>query len=176
MDPIQEIHLKTERTARLATLGTPGPLIRECWLVIHGYRMLARRFIRPFECLAGENTLIVAPEALSRFYLGTDLTKHREAKVGASWMTREDRLAEIADQQYYLDRVWSHFQNQLAPDTQFHLLGFSQGTATLWRWLQHSRPEAASITFWCGGIPQEFTPEMDEYFKRSEAMLCFCLR
>src|ERR1051325_10016453 len=46
---------------------------------------------------------LVAPEGLSRFYLSERATERR---VGASWMTREDRLAEIADYLGYLDAVY----------------------------------------------------------------------
>jgi len=96
MQPIEEITLKTERTARIALLGRPGPEVRHLWLVLHGYRQLAPYFLRKFAPLARPDTLIAAPEGLSRFYL-----EGYYGKVGASWMTREARLDEIADQISY---------------------------------------------------------------------------
>ena len=43
--------------------------------------------------------LLIAPEGLSRFY-------HEDHEsIGASWMTREERLEEIKDYLMYLDLV-----------------------------------------------------------------------
>jgi hypothetical protein len=61
-------------------------------LVTHGYGQLAKTFIRRFEPIMDAQTLVVAPEGLSRFYWGGF-----DGPVVASWMTREDRLDEIAD-------------------------------------------------------------------------------
>ena len=76
------------------------------WVVCHGYRQLARRFIREFQGIAGAERRIVAPEGLSRFYLDEEGGPHGpEARVGATWMTREDRIAEIDDYVAYLDAL-----------------------------------------------------------------------
>lgn len=165
MPEISEFFIKTERTARVAQLGQPGPGITDCWIVLHGYQMLAGRFIQRFAPLANAQTLIVAPEGLSRFYLPGH--KH----VGASWMTKEDRLHEIEDQWRYLNAVQNQLISQLPPSVRWHLLGFSQGTATVWRWLLHGKPVMHSLTIWTGGVPPESNLDLER--RISAVPLCY---
>jgi len=135
-EAIREVHLEVPRQARLALVGpTPGSegSLEELWIVLHGYRQLARRFLRPFRGLAGPNRLVVAPEGHSRFYLEGAPGPHRSGDpVGASWMTREDREMEIRDYVAYLDRVRDRFAG---PRTRLTVLGFSQGVHTAARWV-----------------------------------------
>ena len=67
---VQEHHLTVTRTARYFTLGQPGPALREVWVVCHGYGQLAEPFLAHFAEVTSPARLIVAPEALSRFYVG----------------------------------------------------------------------------------------------------------
>ena len=101
---VRTVSIAVTRSARLAMLGPEGPGVRELWYVLHGYGQLATPFLGDFRAIDDGSRLIVAPEALSRFYEGDVQTRlHRDAKVGASWMTREDRESEIADYIAYLD-------------------------------------------------------------------------
>jgi len=100
---MQEHHFSTSRSARYFTLGTPEHA-GDLWFVCHGYGQLAARFLERFHPLEAEGRCIVAPEGLSRFYLTESPTERR---VGASWMTREDRLHEIDDYLRYLDGVYA---------------------------------------------------------------------
>ena len=158
----------TRRTARVFRLGEPSAQTREVWLVLHGYRQLAQNFLRRFAPIAAPGRLIVAPEGLSRFYVDGV-----RGKVGASWMTREARELEIADQQIWLDQVLSTLQQQVPPDVRWHLLGFSQGVATAWRWLQQSAFIPEAFTIWAGTIPEEFTPEMEQRMSRMRLTLAY---
>ncbi|MCA1790257.1 MAG: hypothetical protein LC667_10475, partial [Thioalkalivibrio sp.] len=65
------------RTARYRVLGDPASA-REVWFVLHGYRQMAGRFIRRFGPLpgAGRSRAVVAPEALSRFYIEEEVGPH----------------------------------------------------------------------------------------------------
>src|SRR2546425_5855384 len=85
---MQEHQFSTPRSARYFTLGSPQHAA-DVWLVCHGYGQLASRFLERFRPIAAERRCIVAPEGLSRFYL---TESPAERRVGASWMTREDRL------------------------------------------------------------------------------------
>jgi predicted esterase len=153
----QEHRLAVRRRARYFTLGRPGPRIRELWIVCHGYGQLARRFLRSMSPLDDGRRLVVAPEALNRFYLpdpsGSML--HQNAKVGATWMTREDRLAEIEDYVEYLDAVHRDAVRQLDAAVALHVLGFSQGTATATRWLARGETRADRLVLWAGPLPDE---------------------
>jgi len=106
---IEQHHLAVSRTARYSTIGTQGDHVRDAWFVCHGYAQLAAAFARRFESLASPERLVVAPEALSRFYLGDHLRPAGpDAKIGATWMTREDRDIEIRDYVDYLDSLYDH--------------------------------------------------------------------
>ncbi|MDX2063577.1 MAG: phospholipase [Bacteroidia bacterium] len=145
------------RTARYYTLGALGPATREVWFVLHGYGQLARYFLQRFEPIADESRLIVAPEGASRFYL--DVPSY--TRVGASWMTRDDREHDIADQQQYLNAVYSQVLPQGLPTgVRLVVLGFSQGTATAWRWVCAAPAlPVSALVLWAGSIPLEAAPE-----------------
>ena len=150
-----EHHLTVPRTARYEQLGKLSASTRQLWLVAHGYGQLAHYFSRHFQsvqALDPEGTVIVAPEALSRFYLsGTS------GYVGASWMTTADRLNEITDQAAYLDTLLDHLLRACPPDVRVTVLGFSQGTATVSRWLAAKanqwRPH--QLVLWAGDFPAD---------------------
>ncbi|MBS1912869.1 MAG: phospholipase [Bacteroidetes bacterium] len=128
---VTEHHIVVPRTARYAMLGTPTAETKSVWFVCHGYAQLAARFILEFEGVEDSSTLIIAPEGLSRMYL-----RNSAGTVGASWMTREDRLNEIEDYVRYLDAVHDEVMEALrGEDIRVTTLGFSQGTATAGRWI-----------------------------------------
>ena len=98
---MQENHIKIAKTARYFQLAEIGSEIREVWFVCHGYGQHAGYFLKHFECLNNGGRLIVAPEGLSRFYLDGFY-----GRIGASWMTREDRLNDIKDYVLFLDAMY----------------------------------------------------------------------
>ena len=103
---MKERHIRVARTARYYTLGSAGPHLREIWIVCHGIRQLARRFLPRFAELDDGTRLIVAPEGLSRSYLhGPESRPDKPIPIGATWMTREDRENEITDYVEFLDAV-----------------------------------------------------------------------
>ena len=152
---IREHRLIVRRTARYCTLGT-GADARSVWYVLHGYRQLAERFIGKFRALESPGRLIVAPEALNRFYIddARDLTPHGpDSPVGATWMTRHDREAEIEDYVAYLDDLDAALD--LGPDVRRIVLGFSQGAATAARWATRGRVRADRLVLWSGLLPSD---------------------
>jgi predicted esterase len=141
------------RTAHYYVLGTPDASTEELWFVLHGYGQLAEYFIRHFrvltEAAAPARTVVVAPEALNKFYLdGT------HGRVGATWMTKEKRLPEIDDYVNYLNQLYGLIR-PLAPGARVTLLGFSQGTATVSRWLGHLPEAPAQLVLWAGAFPED---------------------
>jgi predicted esterase len=154
---VRECHIAVPRTARYFTIGEPGPAVREVWFACHGYGQLAARFVGHFSDLDDGTRLVVAPEALSRFYLGDAAGPHGpEARVGATWMTREDRLREIDDYVGYLDALYAQTLASLngAP-VRITVLGFSQGTATVSRWLTRGAATAHRLILWGGFLPAD---------------------
>lgn len=150
---MKENHLIVPRTARYFTLGTPGEHLREAWFVCHGYGQLAEYFLRNFRILDDGSRLIVAPEALSRFYLTGAFER-----IGATWMTREDRLNEIHDYVNYLDALYERVLPEIQRErVKVTILGFSQGTATVCRWISRGTVKVDRLILWAGQIP----PELD---------------
>ena len=151
---MQEHSITTSRTARYFTLGMLGPgETRDVWFVCHGYGQLAARFLERFRPLESPERCIVAPEGLSRFYLSESPAERR---VGASWMTRENRLNEIDDYVRYLDAVYA----VVAPppgQRGVTALGFSQGTATVCRWAALGTSRIDRLVLWGGEVP----PDLD---------------
>jgi predicted esterase len=153
-------HLRVQRTARYYTLGGAAAgsdaVPRTIWFVLHGYAQLAGEFIRYFGDLAADDTLLVAPEALNRFYLlGVDKPA-RDRPVGATWMTREDRASEIADYVEYLDALYDDVAAEAAANgATVNVLGFSQGAATATRWITHGRSPVNRLVLWGGLIPPD---------------------
>jgi predicted esterase len=151
-----EHHLEVVKTARYWSIGGPGAEGDGLWIVLHGYKQLARRFLRRFEPIAGPRCEVVAPEALSRFYVERQTGRHGpESVVGATWMTREDRLNEIRDYVRYLDRVADEVA---AERRRLTVLGFSQGAATATRWVVEGRHRPARLLLWGEVLPHDLDP------------------
>lgn len=153
---MSERHIEVPRSARYYVAGEPGPATRDLWFVCHGYGQLARLFLRHFEPLVAAHRAVVAPEALSRFYLGDPEGGHAKARVGATWMTREDRLTEIADYVRYLDAVHREVTRATShPDLHVRVLGFSQGVATACRWVTGGVIRPQELVLWAERLPHD---------------------
>jgi predicted esterase len=145
---MQEHHLSVPRTARYVTFGSAAAEASEVWFGFHGYGQLAPRFASRLSPLDDGRRLIVVPEGLSRFYVDA-----RRGIVGASWMTREDRLHEIDDYVAYLDQLAAAILPTPAPPV--HLLGFSQGSATACRWVERGAIRPVRVLLWGGEVPPD---------------------
>jgi len=156
---VHERHLVVTRSARYAVLGEEVPRPAEVWFVLHGYGQLAARFLPAFEPLADGSRRIYAPEALNRYYTEERAGVHGpDSKVGATWMTREDRLTEIADYVRYLDTLYRHVFAEVARDaSRVVALGFSQGAATAARWAALGGTRIDQLVLWGSGAP----PDLD---------------
>lgn len=143
-------HITVGRSARYYLVGEPSSGITDVWFVCHGYGQLASDFAKEFDCIAASHRLIVVPEALSRFYLDDGSGFHGpDSKVAATWMTREDREAEIADYVSYLDDLYDSIFSRIDRDTvEVTVLGFSQGGATTNRWLTRGKARANRLIMW----------------------------
>ncbi|WP_045687539.1 alpha/beta hydrolase [Hymenobacter sp. AT01-02] len=151
----QEHHFSVTRTARYYQLGELSAATKRVWFVCHGYGQLAAYFIRHFAHLtvADPELVVIAPEGLSRFYLqGTG------GRVGASWMTKEDRLTEIEDYVAYLNQLTTATLPLAAATVQVTVLGFSQGAATVGCWLAHASFRPAHLVLWAGAFPPDMEP------------------
>ena len=124
--------------------------------MLHGYGQLAGDFVKYFADLASVDTMVIAPEALNRFYLvSPDKAPARDRPVGATWMTREDRASDIADYVEYLDALYDDVVRGAPPGADVNVVGFSQGTATATRWITHGNASLHRVVLWGGLLPPE---------------------
>jgi predicted esterase len=153
---VKEHRLVTPRRARYFTIGGGEQPLAESWIVLHGLGQLASVFLAYFRSIATPSRLVVAPEALNRHYImPADGGRTKDAKVGATWMTREDRENEIADYVDYLDNVWRETSQGAGRLT---ALGFSQGVATAARWIAMGQAPVNRFVAWAGQIPPDVDP------------------
>jgi len=144
---IKENIIAVEKSARFFT-NKPSKNIKRFLIVIHGYAQLASDFIEEFKFLDNENTLIVSPEGLSKFYF--------RDKIGASWMTKEDRENEIADYINYLNKVVNMIQNEFdLSESENTLLGFSQGVHTAARYFIKSKFSFNNLILCSSDFPKD---------------------
>ena len=121
---IQKFKIQTTKSARYFQIGEPSSMTKNIWIVLHGYGMLPEYFIKKFECIANKETVIVAPEALNKFYL-----KDNYSRVGSSWMTKVDRHDDIQDNINFLNSIYASLKLDQF-DFKLNVLGFSQGGPT----------------------------------------------
>ncbi|MCC6865945.1 MAG: phospholipase [Ignavibacteria bacterium] len=162
---VEEHHISVFRTARYFKLGKATEHSKDIWIMLHGHRQLAGNFIKHFEELAVNSSVLYAPEALMRIYLKGDY-----GDVGASWMTKEDRESDIKDYVNYLDRL---FFDLIYPEAEqfklkINVLGFSQGSATLCRWLSLGKARVNKAVFWCGSLAHEINYKNYPHLKEVE--------
>ncbi len=156
MTEVSEHHIEVARTARYYRLGQCNRE-GELWYVLHGYRQTAARFLRRFTVLADGSRMVVAPEALNRFYVGSEPGRHGpESIVGATWMTREDREFEIQDYVRYLDAL----RKDIGPVSSTTVLGFSQGVATAARWVVLGKIRPDRLVLWGDYLPPDLDMEV----------------
>jgi predicted esterase len=146
----QSHQIAVQKTAHFYTLGHPSASTKRFWIICHGYGQLASRLIQQFQLLDLEENFILAPEGLHRFYW-----QGFSGEVAASWMTKADRLDDIADYSNYLQQVYEQYLSILPQNIQIILFGFSQGCATQCRWIIAKQPHFNKLVLWGGTLPED---------------------
>lgn len=159
---INQHHLEVQIKAPYYTLNNLTEKTERVWLVFHGYGQLAEYFIKKFEGLDADKNFIIAPQGLSKYYL-----EGVYGRVGASWMTKEDRLTEIENQYSYIDSVLKQFDISNKKLTYF---GFSQGTATMGRYAAHAKIPFDQMIIWAGTFPPDTNPDDWKYLTGDEGI------
>lgn len=143
-------HIDFTFSGRYATLGSPGLQVKELIYVFHGHGQQAQYFIRKFRSIASDNRLIVAPEGLSKYYL-----EGFTGRVGATWMTKEDRETDIQNYVSFLNTLHAHICAGLPSLQKITVIGFSQGAATATRWVNQSTFTVNRFILWAGILPYD---------------------
>jgi predicted esterase len=160
--------------ARYFKLGEINSRTKQIWFVLHGYGQLAEYFIRKFTVLQDHNVCVIAPEGLSHFYLENFQagTGRKNERVGATWMTRENRSIDIQNYLEYLNALYhKEIAQAIIPVS---ILGFSQGSATASRWVMNNQIKFQRLILWSGIFP----PDMDfengkELLKQKEVLMVY---
>ncbi len=148
-----EHRISFEFNGRYEMLGQPSDQTEQLWFVCHGHGQLAKYFIKKFETLNDGKHLIVAPEGLFRYYL-----QGFTGRVGATWMTKEDRASDIQNYLTFLSSVMEEVKQKLSPTVIVTLFGFSQGAATISRFATQTDVAFDRLVLWAGIFPPDLPP------------------
>jgi predicted esterase len=149
---MQEKKIHFQFKARYYQIGEINANTKAIWFVLHGYGQLAQYFIKKFQVLTDKQVCVIAPEGLSRFY-----QEGFYGRVGATWMTKEDRLTDIENYINYLNAVYDEVRKKIQINIPVSVLGFSQGAATATRWVMNKHINFERLILWAGMFP----PDMD---------------
>ena len=150
---IHKFKIQTTKSARYFQIGELSNLTKNIWIVLHGYGMLPEYFIKKFECIANKEAVIVAPEALNKFYL-----KDNYSRVGSSWMTKVERHDDIQDNINFLNSIYASLKLDQF-DFKLNVLGFSQGGPTATRWVINNKFKLNSLILWGCDLPNDCLAE-----------------
>ncbi len=143
--------IKVSRTAHYYTYGTLSKETKYISFALHGYGQLASKMVKKFKFLNPQTHYVVAPEGLNSFYW------HGNNEPVACWMTRKDRYDEINDFNSYLDELYQRTAANVDQSVVKTIMGFSQGCATMWRWMHGRQPSFDVMINWGGWIPEDIS-------------------
>ncbi len=140
------------------TLNSLTDKTKNVWLVCHGIGYLSRYFLKYFNELDALENFIIAPQAQSKYYLGSKYTH-----VGASWLTKENTSQEIRSVMRYLDAVLE--VEKFPKSINFIALGYSQGVSVICRYVASRKLKCNQLVLMSGGIPKELEPQNFEFLR-----------
>lgn len=161
---LQEKQISYQTTNTYSTLNTLNNNTKNVWIVFHGIGFLSKFFLKYFMGLPKDENYIIAPQAPAKYYLNEDY-KH----VGASWLTKENRITETQNVLSYMDNLYS--MEKIPDHCQLIILGFSQGVSIATRWVAKSNISFDQLILYAGGIPEELTPEDFKFSESKDAKI-----
>lgn len=131
-------------------LPGPAPMV----VGFHGYAENAETQLERLRLIPESHRwLLVSIQALHRFY------QRRTNQVVASWMTRQDREAAIADNLAYVAKSLDAVAAEWPALPKVVFAGFSQGVAMAYRAAVHSTREVAGVMAVGADVPPEIPPQ-----------------
>jgi len=148
-------------------VGSNSQQTKNIWVIFHGYGQLVEEFSKLFSPLISDENILLFPQGLSKFYLrGVD------KKIGANWMTSQDRDIDIKNYLKYLDQLFASEIQPMKKDIKLHLLGFSQGGHTASRWVRHSSLNYDRLILWGSSLAHEIDQgDVSERFSAGENIM-----
>lgn len=159
--------VNVQTTGRYQVLGNLSRNTRGVWFVFHGYGMRSEDFVKSFACIEDEQTVIVAPEGLHRFY-----SKSTRGSVAANWMTKELRESDITNNVSFLNHVLEELYNDGMPENvKLGVLGFSQGGPTCMRWASQLERDVNEMVIWGSDLPLDVVNDIHKLKKVNQSNL-----
>ncbi|TGV01291.1 alpha/beta hydrolase [Flavivirga rizhaonensis] len=153
-----------QTTNTYSTLNTLTSKTKHIWLVYHGMGYLSRYFLKYFKQLNAEENYIIAPQASSKYYLGSKF-KH----VGASWLTKENTLAETENVLCYLDAVLK--SENIPNDKKLIVFGYSQGVSIAMRYVVKRKLQCSQLILHSGVTPKELVVDDLKFLKAKVSLV-----
>ena len=144
---IKNNFLSVQKKARITWLKNEEQKSTKLLIALHGYGQLSTYFSRKFHSLPDLGFDVAVPEGLHRFYLAGS-----SGRVGASWMTKEERETDIQDNHDYIDQFIQSIENEY---DEIILLGFSQGGATAARYYFENPEKINALILWASVFPPD---------------------
>lgn len=140
-------YVQVRKTTRYFISKKIDEKVKNVIFVLHGYAQNADDFLNSCMALANEETLLVAPEGLSKFYW-----KDFTSNPSSSWMTSLERENELLDTMNYLSQVLMEVKLHLPKKgVEYSCLGFSQGAATASRFACNPYLNCSDLFLYGGG-------------------------
>jgi predicted esterase len=118
----------------------------------HGYKENAAIQMDILKRLAGDRPIgLISIQGLHRFY-------SRGKDVVASWMTKEDREAAIAENIEYVGRVLTQVADEFGITRPLIYVGFSQGVAMAYRAAAFVQRPCDAVIALAGDLPPDVAP------------------
>ena len=154
----KEVFYKISNT--YSTLNSITSKTKNIWIVFHGIGYLSKYFLKYFDELNSNENYIIAPQAQSKYYLGS---KYRH--VGACWLTKENTAMEQDNVMCYIDEVLK--SENLPANLNYVFLGYSQGVSIAMRYVASRKIKCDHLVLMSGGIPRELTKEEFSHLKNN---------
>lgn len=162
-----EHSIQINSTGRFYSSKPISNQIKAVWFVFHGYGMRADEFIKDFDVINDEETLIIAVEGFHRFY-----KRSTRGEIGANWMTSDLREDDINNIVTYLNRVWEYLiEEGLNPEVRLGVLGFSQGCPAAFRWSALLKRKVDILVAWGSDIPKDVYSDVNKLRKVNESKI-----
>jgi predicted esterase len=132
-------------------------------IVLHGYGQLISHFSRKFDSVSEDINLLFV-EGPHRYYL-----KGSSGRVGASWMTKEDREIDIEENHDLLDALVDNYKRDFR---NIYVLGFSQGAATAARYVAQTKQAIKGLMLWGSVFPEDM---QNQGFQLKSSLNILCI-
>lgn len=163
---IKSQSMAVQTMAQYHTVGELSKKTKTIIFALHGYGQTSEYMAGKFDWIDPQSEFVICPEGLNAFYW------HKDNQPVACWMTKRHRYDEITSFVRYLDQLYDRYCSHVNQETKIVFFAFSQGCATVWRWLHASQPRVDALINWAGWIPEDISYQhLQEYLNQIDMYL-----